>query len=246
MKRTINKVLAMMGVGVYRIGSNAPSPSQSPRPSMREALRWLADQGIHIGSVLDVGASNGCWAAECMEFYPRADYVLFEPQPVHGAQLDEFAATRSQKVFLVKKAVGASEGVTFFDAADPFGGALADREGDHNIQVGLTTIDAALQEIKPEAPYLLKLDTHGFERSILAGAASTLHQCSALIIEAYNYRITDEAFLFWELCACLAEIGFRPVDLVDVLHRDYDRSLWQMDLVFVKDSWKGFDYLTYR
>jgi hypothetical protein len=67
-----------------------------------------------------------------------------------------------------------------------------------------------------------------------------------LIIESYNFRITDEAMLFWELCAYLQTKGFRCVDLVDVLHRDRDLAFWQIDLVFIRDDWEGFNIITYR
>lgn len=246
MKLLIKNLLGRFGWALHRIENNDPPSPLSLRSSMREGLKWLADNGIHVNTVLDVGASNGSWSVECMAFYPDANYVLFEPQPVHSAALDGFADECKRNVCLVKKAVGASEGYTFFDAADPFGGALSDKEGDSTIKVDLTTIDAALLEIDSKAPYLLKLDTHGFEKSILSGSNSTLGKCEVLIIEAYNFRITEEAFLFWELCAYLAAKGFRPVDLVDVLHRVYDNSLWQMDLIFVRDSWKGFDYISYK
>jgi len=246
MTHFIKNLLGGLGWELHRIASiEIPSPP-SMRPTMRGALKWLADEGIHINTVLDVGASNGSWSAECMAFYPNAKYVLFEPQPVHSDALDNFSNVCKQNVLLVKKAVGASEGSTLFDATDPFGGALADKEGKNTIEVGLTTIDSALLEIKAEAPYLLKLDTHGFEKSILAGSNSTLEECEVLIIEAYNFRITEESFMFWELCTYLAGKGFRPVDLVDVLHRTYDNSLWQMDLIFIRDSWKGFDYISYK
>lgn len=207
----------------------------------------MSSHQFRVKTVLDVGASNGGWSKECMNFFPEANYVLFEPQPVHNDALDAFAKSCKQTVILIKKAVGASEGQTFFDASDPFGGALARKDGgDNTIEVGLTTIDASVSELEIEGPYLLKLDTHGFEKSILEGAANTLEKINILIIEAYNYRISDEVFLFWELCTFLSERGFRPIDLVDVLHRQYDNSLWQMDLFFIRSNWEGFSYTSYK
>jgi len=181
-----------------------------------------------------------------MAAFPQAQYLLFEPQPVHNLPLDDFAERHKPRVHLVKQAVGASIGYTFFDNSDPFGGALADCEEGATIKVPMTTIDAAVSAAALAPPYLLKLDTHGYERSILAGAVQTLDHCEALVIEAYNHRITNEAFLFWELCSFLAEKGFRVVDLVDVMHRGYDDSLWQMDLIFVKSTWPGFAYTSYE
>ncbi len=204
---------------------------------MREGLQWLSEHNFYVKTVLDVGASNGCWSKKCMDFFPKATYVLFEPQPVHSDALDAFVESCKQTVIPVKKAVGASEGQTLFYAPRPFGGALARRKADNTIKVGLTTIDASVSQLQIEGPYLLKLDTHGFEKSILEGASNTLEKIDILVIEAYNYRITDEAFLFWELCVFLSERGFRPIDLVDVRHRQYDNSLWQMDLFFIRSTW---------
>jgi FkbM family methyltransferase len=182
-----------------------------------------------------------------MNFFPEANYVLYEPQPVHSDALDAFAKSCKQPVLLVKKAVGASEGHTLFDASDAFGGKLLrNKKGPSTINVELTTIDAGAARLGTEGPYLLKLDTHGYEKSILEGAATILGQAEILIIEAYNYRISDEALLFWELCVFLSERGFRPIDLVDTLHREYDASLWQMDLIFIRSSWEGFKNLRYR
>jgi hypothetical protein len=80
----------------------------------------------------------------------------------------------------------------------------------------------------------------------LAGANDSLEQCEALIIEAYNFRIKEEALLFWELCSFLSDKGFRPIDLVDVSHRRYDNALWQMDLFFIRSNWKGFSRTSYE
>lgn len=254
MKRTINSVLKRAGWELQRIRPSPANgtaicepPSAPPRPTMRSGLEWLGVHQFPIKTVLDVGASNGCWSRDCMSFFPEAKYVLFEPQPVHSEALDAFAQSCSQSVVLVKKAVGASVGHTFFNAADPFGGALARTDdGNSIIKVPLTTIDATTALLRTEGPYLLKLDTHGFEKSILDGAANTLREADILIIEAYNYRISDEALLFWELCAYLSDRGFRPIDLVDVLHRTHDNSFWQMDLAFIRSTWQGFDYVSYK
>ena len=240
MKQIIKTILRKAGWELHRT-------NESTRSTMKGGLKWLCSHEGHIKTVLDVGASNGCWSKECMNFFPEANYVLFEPQPVHSDALDSFAKSCKQTVTLIKKAVGASEGHTFFDAADPFGGALArNDEGANTIKVGLTTIDATVSQLEIEGPYLLKLDTHGFEKSILEGARNTLENTDTLIIEAYNYRITDEAFLFWELCAFLSDRGFRPIDLVDVMHRQYDNSLWQMDLFFIRSTWEDFNYIRYK
>lgn len=209
--------------------------------TMSAGLKRLQNH-VTVETVLDVGASNGCWTKICAKAFPQAKYVLFEPQPCHQKRLASFAS--SANVIVVDKAVGAGEGTTWFEASDPFGGVLADQpEG--NIEVPLTTIDSTVAQLQLSGPYLLKLDTHGVEKEILEGASQTLPNCEALIIEAYNHRIGNNALLFWELCGYLHERGFRPIDLVDGMRRKRDDSLWQMDLFFVRNSWQGFESVSF-
>jgi FkbM family methyltransferase len=213
--------------------------------NMGNGLKWLSNNKIEVNTVIDVGASNGCWTKECLFFYPKADYILFEPQPCHSDSLDIFVKNLKQNIKVIKKAVGSSEGETFFDASEPFGGALAQSEfGNKIIKVDLTTIDSNTSDLK--GPYLIKLDTHGYERSIIEGSKNTLNQTNVLIIESYNYRISNEAFLFWELCSYLNDKGFRPIYIADILNREVDYSLWQMDIFFIRSNWEGFNYTAYK
>ena len=110
----------------------------------------------------------------------------------------------------------------------------------------MTTIDNIIEETKIEGPYLIKLDTHGYERSILKGSEFTLDKTNVLVIECYNHRISDEAFLFWELCEYLSKRGFRPIYIVDILNREYDCSLWQMDIFFIRSDFDFFKYRAYK
>jgi hypothetical protein len=65
-------------------------------------------------------------------------------------------------------------------------------------------------------------------------------------MECYNFRIAPEALLFYEMCDYLEKRGFRPMDMLDPLHRPYDDALWQMDFVFVRSDRPEFGYNAYR
>jgi FkbM family methyltransferase len=210
---------------------------------MPAGLRLLGDVGITPATVVDVGASDGRWSELALAVFPEAEFVLFEPQPVHSAALADFAAAH-QSVSVVRSAVGAESGVSLFDAADPFGGVLQDAPSANTIEVPVTSLDAALAD--STSPFLVKLDTHGVEREILAGATNTLARSAAWIVEAYNYEIESGCLLFWELCAVMREHGFRPVELADVMHRPGDRTLWQLDVFFARSDWPGFARVTYE
>ena len=96
----------------------------------------------------------------------------------------------------------------------------------------MTSIDAEVARRSLAGPFLIKLDTHGFEREILEGAAKTLEGTAAVIVEAYNFELRPGVMRFHELCAFMESRGFRTVDLADPMRRPRDDILWQMDLVF--------------
>jgi FkbM family methyltransferase len=241
-KTIIKKIISSLG---YEISRKSISQNLS-RSTMQKSIEWLQNNYIEINAVLDVGASDGRWSKDCMNYFPDCHYVLFEPQTCHSDALDSLEKEFCGKMTIVKKAVGKISGLTHFDITDPFGGALKDSKTNNTVEVGLTSVDDSIRELGIDGPFLLKLDTHGFEIPILEGALKTLDNCSALVIEAYNYNIEPESVLFWQLCEYLNRKGFRPIDLVDIMYREYDNSLWQMDIIFIKSFWQGYGHISYK
>jgi hypothetical protein len=99
--------------------------------------------------------------------------------------------------------------------------------------VPMATVDAVVREERLLPPFLLKLDTHGYELPILAGAAETLAHTALLVIEVYNFSISPTAVPFWDLCATLAARGFRPADVCGLMRRSRDGLFWQADIFFL-------------
>ena len=240
MKKWLQGALLRRGYAIKRVTTPG-----SPRATMDHALAWLARQRFEVDTVLDVGASDGCWSRECARHFPAAQYVLFEPHPAHQDALSTLSGLGRSAPRVVARAVGPHDGITPFAVDSAFGGGLAGSGVEGAIEVPMTTLDSAVSELGCAGPYLVKLDTHGYERGILEGAVKVLGEASVLIIEAYAFRIAPGAMRFWELCAFLDERGFAAIDLVDVMHRKRDHALWQMDLVFVRKDWPGFEDPSY-
>lgn len=204
------------------------------RPSFSGALERLKARRIPVNTVLDVGASDGCWSRDLMRVYPHARYHCIEAQAPHEPGLRQFAAEHSN-VSYVLAAAGAEEGQIHFDATALLGGIASHTPlGQNGIVVPMTTLDIQVAKLALAPPFLIKLDTHGFEIPILNGATATLAQSEVLIIEAYNFKIAPTAVLFYELCQFLEGKGFRCIDLYDPAFRARDHAFWQMDLVFAR------------
>jgi FkbM family methyltransferase len=217
----------------------------SQAPTLSGFVDRLVRYRIDFRTVIDVGASNGMWSRELVRRFPDRDYFLIEAQPGHEPALAAFAAENSRVRYTICAAADRS-GNIHFHAGDLFGGLAAHTPfPEHDIIVPARTLDqlALTNQLRP--PYLLKLDTHGFESQILAGAATLLEATSVAIIEAYNHRMGHGNLIIPELCSLMADHGFRCLDLFDPLYRPHDGSFWQVDLAFARADWPGFRYPHY-
>jgi FkbM family methyltransferase len=213
---------------------------------MERALNGLSSRGHGFKTVVDIGASDGSWSTMLMRHFPACRYLLVEAQPVHEPALREYCKRHPNGQYVLA-AAGENEGHIHFDASDAFGGVASyEPSGVSDIRVPVVTVDAEVKARGLEGPYLLKLDTHGFEVPILKGAARTLASTEVIVMECYNYRIAPECLTFDEMCRYLGEWGFRCIDLVDPMYRPYDDSFWQMDLVFVRSNRLEFSHQGYR
>lgn len=189
---------------------------------------------VNVETVIDVGASNGCWSEAMMRHFPLAQYLLIEAQrSAHEAALKGFRATHPNARYELC-AAGDREGEVNFHAALPLGGVASETPFmENNVTVPMKTVDNLVQQNNFRGPFLLKLDTHGFEVPILEGASQVLLQTSMLIIEAYNFTLCPGTLRFYELSAYLERRGFRCVDMFDLMVRPFDNAFWQMDMVFL-------------
>jgi FkbM family methyltransferase len=198
---------------------------------------------VHVQTVLDVGASDGRWSAQLMKHYPHARYLLVEAQAEpHGDGLRRFKEQHTNVEFVLS-AAGDRDGEIYFDASAPFGGQASPTPyppPKKNLVVPMAKLDTLVRWYNLEGPFLLKLDTHGFEVPILEGARIVLTNAAMLIIEAYNFTLCPGCLRFYELCAYLEARGFRCADLIEPSHRPGDNAFWQVDLVFLPATHRVF------
>ncbi|MBL9150046.1 MAG: FkbM family methyltransferase [Phycisphaerae bacterium] len=233
--------------------SDAPAPAPPPANaaevpetttframSTDRALWRIGRRGLDVGTVIDVGASNGMWSAVCERHLPKANYLLVEAQQCHEEALRQYCAARHNAAFVLA-AAGPTDGTLWFDEGDPFSGlaSTTQRPGMRR-QLPAISIDSEIARRGLGGPYLLKLDVHGFEVPILEGAVETLRRASLVVIECYVFRLLDNSLLFDEMVRYMRERGFGVIDASEPLWRDRDASLWQFDLFFVPLSRREF------
>jgi FkbM family methyltransferase len=246
MKKTIKKILANFGLELKKINPNKIYISKNKTFTMRSALIRCAERGIDINTVIDVGASDGRWSQLCLKTYPNANYLLVEAQKGHVNNLNEFCNTH-KNVAYVLAAAGPKDGTVYFNDEALFGGqASTDQLKGKQIEVKAISIDNEVKRRDLKPPYLLKLDTHGFEVPIIEGAKDVIIGAELVIIETYNYQLTNDSLKFYEMCDYMKRLGFYPIEIVDLMLREYDNTFWQMDTFFVKSADKSFSYTSYK
>lgn len=219
--------------------------SKNYRARMVSAVEGLKNRKHSFNSIIDVGASDGRWSSLTMQYFPDCNYLLVEANTIHQENLDRFSQSNPNSQYVIA-AAGDTIGHIEFDASDPFVGQASHNFSKENtVTIPMTTIDHEVATRELKGPFLIKLDTHGFELPILGGAEQVLAETDAIIVECYNFRLSSESLMFYEMCEYLKQFGFRCIDLVDPRHRPYDGVLWQMDLVFVKETSHEFTYTDY-
>lgn len=202
--------------------------------SLDAALARARARDPAVGTVIDVGASDGRWSRVAARHFPEARFLLVEAQAVHEPPLGEIKRADGRFDYVIAAASDAC-GSVHFEGGDPFGGVASHDPDPGNarmIEVPAVTVDALVRDRRLAPPFLLKLDTHGFEIPILEGAAAALREAHSVIIETYNFHVAGESLLFWEMCGYMRSKGFRCIDMCEPLFRPRDGALWQFDLFF--------------
>ena len=211
-----------------------------PSLSLESALERIKVKDIKVETVIDVGASNGSWSKIVQQYFPKAFYYLIEANPYHLNSLEKFKLS-SENIYFILAAAGDINGEIYFDASDPFGGLASHTSSqDANIKVPIVTIDSVCKLHDLQPPFLIKLDTHGFEIPIFEGGSEILNKTNLVIVETYNFNITENSLRFHKICEYLENKGFRCIDICDPLFREKDLALWQFDLFFIRSDHPAF------
>jgi len=235
---TINLLLSQFGV---KIISN-----YQDQFSMSFALNRIIDHSIEVQNIIDIGASNGKWSLNALEFFPLTQFQAIEPLEERETALK--ILKKNHKNFDYELCVAGNSDVeqVLLNVAEDLDGSTVGGRGGRQRYVKQKTIDKIVFDKKLKGPFLLKFDTHGYEIPILDGAKGTLANTNIIIMEVYNFRITESALLFHEMCTHMEKLGFRCYDIVDPMLRIFDKTFWQMDIFFCRNECEIFIHKEYR
>jgi FkbM family methyltransferase len=217
------------------------------RRTRRPEHSLLGVRALGIETIIDVGANVGQFAREALSLFPAARVLSFEPVPEAFRALSAWAATTNGRVTALNVAVGERNGeIQMFKHADfTASSSLLQTTGtcedlfpqtskQEQINVRLSTLDAALEGQDLRRPVLLKLDVQGYEDRVIRGASKTLGAASAVIVEVDIAPLYKEQASFKDLVVALDGHGFRFSGTLDQLLRRDGHAI-SCDAVFLRD-----------
>lgn len=241
MRKLIKAALKKAGYTIIK------DKQQAYDPEMFACLNNLKKLDVEVKSIIDVGAAAGEWSLLAEKVFPNANFLLLEPLEERKRQLELLVEQHPNFRFL-PFAAGEAQGSVEFNITDDLDGSGI-AEGVSNIKktrlVNVTSIDHEIARQGVQGPYLVKLDTHGYEIPILNGCLNNFKNVSAFIIECYGFQIAKNSLLFWEMCEFMQKKGFRLYEIVDAYNRSKDNAFWQCDACFISDQHPVFRSNTY-
>jgi FkbM family methyltransferase len=209
--------------------------------STMPAMLDRAAKRMRPATIVDLGASDGRWAALAREVWPEANLLCIEGNKTHEPALAAFCArTPGAEYALELAAAEVGTASVRYNPTDAFQGIELAGQGDGEI-VLTTTVDHELEERDLPGPYLLKFDTHGHEIPILAGAQVALEQTIGIVMEVYCWPTCVGCLRHWEMTPRLEVLGFRLTDMCDLMRRQCDGRLHEFDAMYELANAPGMD-----
>ncbi|MEL4898651.1 FkbM family methyltransferase [Crocosphaera sp. Alani8] len=205
-----------------------------------QSLKRLRKQGFNPNFVIDVGASTGIWSDTVNYVFPDAKYILVDPlfSKYDSSAIDYYI--RNHKNFEMVEAMVSNktgEG-TITVTEDLYNSSAYDvnnAEVVETITSPIITLDQLLEEKSLTGRGLLKLDVQFAEHLAIEGGHKLLELVDVCIIELSLWKTNEDTKSIVEMIDIMAELGFRFYDEVGYWRMPQTGTLFQKDIVFVKN-----------
>ena len=233
LRTIVKRPLNLLGLDLVRY---------NPRYSLGE-YAYVAS--LDIRTVIDVGAHTGEFARMIKTILPEAAIYSFEPlkrefeslrqQMQNGAGFMAFncaVGDRNETVEIHRSSYAQSSSLLpmaqLHKQAFPV-------SADHTIEmVEAKRLDDVLRDFELKPEILIKIDVQGYEDKVIAGAAETIDNARAIIVEVSFRELYEGQPLFETIFEMLSGKGFRYFGNLYQLLSPVDGAPLQADALFVR------------
>ncbi|MDB6118656.1 MAG: hypothetical protein JWO08_2437 [Verrucomicrobiaceae bacterium] len=214
----------------------------------REVVRWpLAEHLVKngISMVIDVGASTGGYAAGLRSTGYRGRIVSFEPRQeafrILSRSSEQDALWEAERLGIGEHPGSATiqissngDSSSLMPMLEKHLSAAPSVQTIGTEEVIIQTLDEVFERLcKKEQHVALKIDTQGYEMSVLRSGKSCLSRVKLLQIELSLVQLYEGQPVIEEVIAYLRTQGFTPIWLMHGFSDPVKRQLLQVDGLFI-------------
>ena len=203
--------------------------------TLAAALARITAGGVKVASIIKIGAGSGADVPYVEHYFPDSRTLLVEMDSSFEPQWRELKTKIPSLQWAICGAADEDRD-GYMRKGNLVGGVIAAEAAPDATPISHRRIDTLVSEYQMPAPYFLRLDTHGAEALVLAGATETLKRASLVQIECYNFK---HELTFDKMVGYMRDRGFRVIDMCEPLFRD-DGAFWQIHLFFARDDHPAF------
>ncbi|MFO0357180.1 MAG: FkbM family methyltransferase [Sphingobacteriaceae bacterium] len=232
--KIINQVLKKFNAQIVR----------HPSPDITRRLKIM--NYYKINKVIDVGANVGNYSKELFQLGYNGQIISFEPLSSAFKKLKDNSKSNS-KWSVFNCALGDFDGkheINISENSDS--SSLLPMLPDHlnsapdskyisKEEIEVKKLDTIFDEITNHTDNIyLKIDTQGFEKSVLNGAISSIKKIKAIQIELSIIPLYESSFNYKDLMNFLEQNGFKLVSIENGFSNPLTGELLQFDGVFIR------------
>lgn len=205
---------------------------------MSSVLHHVRDLGFQPKTVIDVGVAYG--TQDLYEAFSDSTHLLVEPLVEWEPVLKDIC--RKHNASYVLAAAGDSPGAVEINLHSFLSSSSICKESDGSLvdgtarQVPVVTIDDLCAEKQLQRPYLIKIDTQGYELKVLDGSKKVLEDTEFVVLEVALFEFFLGGPQFYDVVKYMKEHGFVAYDIFGGHNRPIDGALCQLDMAFVKEN----------
>lgn len=235
-KKIVKKILEKNGIGVSRY----------PGSELKRRLSLLKHFNIDV--IFDIGANTGQYASQMFNLKFNGKIISFEPLSSAYKSLS-IAAAKNKNWITENMAIGDMDGEIEINVSEnSYSSSILSMLPKHlehapeskyvnTEKTAIHKLDTVYSNfVKNGEKVFLKIDTQGYEKSVLDGATKILENVTGIQIEMSLVPLYSNGILFQEMLSFLQSKGFSLYSFEEGFSSEKTGQLFQMDGIFFRDK----------